>query len=134
MEPAHSETGDCRVEPPASIFVARLSMSHLVPLLEFNQLGQRSIEMERSPDWVKFVLDRPMSSTPGDAFNYNSGNPHLLSAIITKITAMSALDYAKVKLFGPLGISDVSWAHDPKGISFGFGGLYLEPRDMAKLG
>src|SRR5215469_6966151 len=37
MEPAHSETGDCRVEPPASILVARLSMSHLVSLLEFNQ-------------------------------------------------------------------------------------------------
>src|ERR1700722_13873164 len=37
MEPAHSETGDGRVEPPASILVARLSMSHLVPLLEFNQ-------------------------------------------------------------------------------------------------
>ena len=36
MEPAHSETGDCRVEPPASILAARLSMSHLVPLLEFN--------------------------------------------------------------------------------------------------
>ena len=39
MEPAHSESGDCRVEPPASILVARLSMSHLVPLLEFNHLG-----------------------------------------------------------------------------------------------
>jgi hypothetical protein len=37
MEPAHSETGDCRVEPPASILVARLSMSHSVPLLEFNR-------------------------------------------------------------------------------------------------
>jgi hypothetical protein len=36
MEPAHSETGDRRVEPSASILVARLSMSHLVPLLEFN--------------------------------------------------------------------------------------------------
>jgi hypothetical protein len=23
------------------------------------------IEMERSPDWVKFVLDRPMSTGPG---------------------------------------------------------------------
>jgi hypothetical protein len=39
MEPAHSETGDCRVEPPASILFARLSMSHLVPLLEFNLGG-----------------------------------------------------------------------------------------------
>ena len=40
MEPAHSDTGDCRVEPPASILVARLSMSHLVPLLEFNLMDR----------------------------------------------------------------------------------------------
>jgi beta-lactamase family protein len=59
-------------------------------------------EMARSPDWVKFILDRPMSSAPGDTFNYNSGNPHLLSAIITKLTGMSVLEYAKAKLFGPL--------------------------------
>ena len=39
MQPA-SDTGDCRVEPPASILVARLSMSHLVPLLEFNLMDR----------------------------------------------------------------------------------------------
>lgn len=61
-----------------------------------------AIEMGRSPDWVKFILDRPMLSAPGDAFNYNSGNPHLLSAILAKLTGMSALEYAKAKLFGPL--------------------------------
>ena len=92
------------------------------------------VEWERSPDWVKFILDRPMSSAPGDAFNYNSGNTHLLSAIITKLTGMSALEYAKAKLFGPLGIDDVSWQHDPQGISNGGYGLYLHPRDMAKVG
>jgi CubicO group peptidase (beta-lactamase class C family) len=92
------------------------------------------IEMERSPDWVKFILDRPMSSAPGNTFNYDSGNPHLLSAIITKLTRMSALDYAKAKLFGPLGINDLFWSHDPQGISNGGGGLYLQPRDMAKIG
>ena len=47
---------------------------------------------------------------------------------------MSALEYAKAKLFGPLGISDVFWAHDPQGISNGGWGLYLQPRDMAKIG
>ena len=93
-----------------------------------------AIEMERSPDWVKFILDRPMSSAPGDVFNYNSGNPHLLSAIITKLTGMSVLEYAKAKLFGPLGINDVYWQHDPQGISIGGYGLYLQPRDMAKIG
>jgi CubicO group peptidase (beta-lactamase class C family) len=32
------------------------------------------VEMRRSRDWVKFILDRPMSSAPGEEFNYNSGN------------------------------------------------------------
>src|ERR1700722_14778926 len=91
-------------------------------------------EMERSTDWVKFILDRPMSNAPGSAFNYNSGNPHLLSAIITKLTGLSALDYAKAKLFGPLGINDLYWPHDPQGISVGGYGLFLLPRDMAKIG
>jgi CubicO group peptidase (beta-lactamase class C family) len=91
-------------------------------------------EMERSPNWVNFVLNRPMSSAPGETFNYNSGNPHLLSAIITKLTGMSALEYAKIKLFDPLGISEVYWRHDPQGISTGGFGLYLQARDMAKIG
>jgi CubicO group peptidase (beta-lactamase class C family) len=48
------------------------------------------IEMRRSPDWIKFILDRPMSDAPGTIFNYNSGNSHLLSAILTKLTGMDA--------------------------------------------
>jgi CubicO group peptidase (beta-lactamase class C family) len=52
-------------------------------------------QMSRSQDWVKFILDLPMSNAPGDIFNYDSGNPHLLSAILTKLTGMSAVDYAK---------------------------------------
>src|SRR5215469_6718605 len=91
-------------------------------------------QLDNSPDWVKFILDRSMSSTPGAVFNYDSGNPHLLSAILTKLTGISALNYAKAKLFGPLGIGDVSWTYDPQGIPNGGWGLYLQPRDMAKIG
>ena len=80
-------------------------------------------QMFRNSNWVKFILDRPMSSAPGDIFNYDSGNPHLLSAILTKLTGISALDYAEAKLFGPLGIGDVSWSSDPQGISNGGWGL-----------
>ena len=76
----------------------------------------------------------PWPAQPGTEFNYNSGNSHLLSAILTKVTGRSALDYAREKLFGPLGIEDVLWRHDPQGISAGGAGLYLQPRDMAKIG
>ena len=92
------------------------------------------LEMEHSSDWVKFVLDRAMSRAPGTRFNYSDGNAHLLSAIITKLSKMSALEYANAKLFGSLGIKDVSWRRDPQGISIGGCGLCLEPRDMAKIG
>jgi CubicO group peptidase (beta-lactamase class C family) len=91
-------------------------------------------QMERSPDWVQFILDRPMVREPGAAFDYNSGGPHVLSAILSKVTGRSALEYAREKLFGPLGIEDVFCRHDPQGVSAGGAGLYLQPRDMARLG
>jgi len=92
------------------------------------------IEMRRSPDWIKFILDRPMSNAPGDTFNYNSGNSQLLSAIITKLTGMDARDYAKAKLFAPLGISTSNWLRDPQLLAIGGFGLAMVPRDMAKIG
>ena len=92
------------------------------------------IEMERSPDWVKFILDRPMASAPGETFNYNSGNPHLLFAILAKVAGMSAEEFVKARLFGPLGITQWQWRHDPQGMALGGYGLALLPRDMAKLG
>lgn len=92
------------------------------------------LAMERSPNWVQYILDRPMATEPGSAFYYDSGNSHLLSAILTKLTGRSAFDYAKEKLFGPLGIEDVFWRHDPQGISGGGAGLYMLTRDMAKFG
>ena len=97
--------------------------------------GFRSfLAMERSPDWQQFILDQPMSTAPGTSFYYDSGNSHLLSAILTKVTGTSAFDYAREVLFGPLGIDDVMWRSDPQGVSAGGAGLYMHPRDMAKIG
>jgi CubicO group peptidase (beta-lactamase class C family) len=95
---------------------------------------QTLVEFGRSSDLIKFVLDRPMANAPGEVFNYNSGNPHLLSAVITKLSGMSAWDYAKAKLFAPLGIEVSNWHHDPQGITTGGGLLSLYPRDAAKIG
>ena len=48
------------------------------------------MRMYGSPDRTEFVLSQPMSSAPGTKFYYNSGNPYVLSALITKKTGQSA--------------------------------------------
>ena len=40
----------------------------------------------------------------------------------------------ELNLFSPLGIKEALWLPDPQGISNGAWGLYLLPRDMAKIG
>jgi CubicO group peptidase (beta-lactamase class C family) len=83
---------------------------------------------------VQFILNKPMDTIPGTAWNYNSGAPHVLSAIITKVAKMSTCQYAKEKLFAPLGITEFDWEVDRKGIFYGGYGLLLKPKDLAKIG
>ena len=47
---------------------------------------------------------------------------------------MSALEYARQRLFHPLGIEQVIWPADAQGVSHGWGVLHLRPDDMAKIG
>lgn len=91
-------------------------------------------EMFTSEDWVQFVLDLPMARGPGQEYVYCSGNSHLLSAILTKATRLSMLEFAQKHLFAPLGIHEVIWPADPQGITRGWGDLHLHPRDLAKIG
>ena len=91
-------------------------------------------QLEKSDDWVQFVLDKPMATQPGSTFVYNSGNSHLLSAIIKEATGETIDEYAERYLFGPLGITEYHWKKTPKGLPDTEGGLYLKPRDLAKIG
>ena len=93
------------------------------------------MRMYVSPDRTEFVLSQPMSSAPGSKFYYNSGNPYVLSALITKKTGQSAFDFAKKELFGPLGIKSAKWGRvDGQGVTDGEAGLSLAPHDMARIG
>ena len=90
--------------------------------------------MWRSKDWVQYVLDLPMTETPGERFEYCSGTSYLLSAILQKTSGMRSLDFARKYLFAPLGITDGYWETSPQGIDFGYDQLFLTPHDMAKIG
>ncbi|MFM8394859.1 MAG: serine hydrolase domain-containing protein, partial [Acidobacteriota bacterium] len=99
------------------------------------QAGEPTLwEMLSAPDNVGFMLDLPMTDEPGAKFVYCSGGMHLLSGAISRRSGMSAAAFARLNLFGPLGIRQWSWPRDPQQISHGFGNLHLLPRDMARLG
>ncbi|MFX0007455.1 MAG: serine hydrolase domain-containing protein [Promethearchaeota archaeon] len=90
--------------------------------------------MWASSDSVQYILDRPMSDSPGSRWNYNTGASHLLSAILNQVTPNGTLAFAEDFLFTPLGITDYTWSVDLQGNPNGGTLLYLRPRDMAKLG
>ena len=90
--------------------------------------------MEASPDWVQFGLDLPMAYRPGAHWEYCGVDMHLLSAVLQKATGMSALEFARLNLFEPLGIQEAAWPTDPQGVNMGAGNTRLLPADMAKIG
>lgn len=81
-----------------------------------------------------YVLSRPIAAPPGTRFNYNSGGNLMLADILTRVTGTPLEEYARARLFQPLGITDWEWVGDLHGRPMAFTGLRLRPRDMAKLG
>jgi CubicO group peptidase (beta-lactamase class C family) len=109
--------------------------------------------LRRQKDWVTYILQMMGGSGRSGEFQYCTAGTHLLSAILTRTTGMSAREFANERLFGPLGmrilpdyemrfgnIEDVfggklrGWAKDPAGNSIGGWGLTMTFRDMARFG
>jgi CubicO group peptidase (beta-lactamase class C family) len=88
----------------------------------------------RSPNWVHYLLAHSMQSSPGEQMNYNTGNTHLLSAILTKVSGSDTRTFAQKVLAGPLGVTLPKWPQDPQGIYFGGNDMLLTPRQMLKFG
>jgi CubicO group peptidase (beta-lactamase class C family) len=88
----------------------------------------------QSSNWVRYVLARPLVDEPGGRMIYSTGNSHLLSALLTKVTKTSTFEFARRYLADPLGISMPPWMRDPQGIYFGGNEMHLTPRGMLAFG
>ena len=112
---------------------------------------------ESSANWVDTILSTPTAHTGGQQFIYSNASSHLLSAILTEATGRPALDYAREKLFEPLGIRSqpavtpvpkpdranlaaydavpgFAWSVDPQGYQLGYSDIKITAADMVKLG
>lgn len=90
--------------------------------------------LEKSDDWIQYILNQPMETSPNTNWIYNSGASQLMPVIIKKSTDLHLDKYAEKYLFEPLGIKNYYWKKSPKGFPDALGGLYLEAEDLAKIG
>lgn len=87
-----------------------------------------------SRSWVRNALTRPMIRLPGTKMEYSTGNSHLLSAILTKVSKSSTWAFAQETLATPLGFDLAKWPRDPEGIYRGGNDMELTPREMMLFG
>jgi len=87
-----------------------------------------------SDNWVEFALKQPLVAAPGTRMLYSTGSTHLLSAILTKASGMSAKQFAQENLSSRLGFSMSYWPQDPQGIYFGGNDMEMTPRQMLEFG
>jgi len=83
---------------------------------------------------LEYVLHKNLLFSPGSDWYYNDGNPQLISGIIQKVSGTTEETFAVKNLFTPLGIRNYQWEKHHDGLTFGAIGLWLLPRDMAKIG
>ncbi|MDF2651523.1 MAG: 6-aminohexanoate-dimer hydrolase [Paenibacillus sp.] len=102
--------------------------------VSYGQTGNSYTQAIQVADPVLFTLNRPMADKPGRIFNYNTGSTDLLSVILEKATGQSTYEYAKTKLFDPIGIKESYWGQYRSGHFLGGAGLFLKPVDMARIG
>ena len=89
---------------------------------------------EKPSNSIDFVLGLPTYFEQGEQFNYNDGDPHIISAILQQQTGKTTKDWAKEVLFSKLGMENYDWAVYKDGITMGAFGIMTTPREMARIG
>jgi CubicO group peptidase (beta-lactamase class C family) len=85
-------------------------------------------------DLLRFVLERPMVAEPGALFTYNGGLTNILGEAIRRASGLRLDRFSETYLFGPLGVTDLSWYLLRPDFVYASGDISLLPRDLAKLG
>jgi CubicO group peptidase (beta-lactamase class C family) len=83
---------------------------------------------------VRQFLAHDVPHKPGTHFLYNTVGTYVLSAIVTKVTGQTVLEFLQPRLFEPLGIEKPYWQLSAEGYSIGGSGLKLRTEDVAKFG
>ena len=90
--------------------------------------------MDKVKNPVQHLLSRSLYAEPGTLFRYRDCDAYLASASAGVVMNRDLSHLLREQLLVPLGINNVSWESDVEGCFLGSGGLFLTPRDLAKIG
>lgn len=96
--------------------------------------GRINFRRHDETDDLDAMLARPLAWNPGEGFEYDSSNSNLLSYIVQVQSGVTMAEYLQPRLFDPLGIPEPEWIAMYQGETRGAGGLFLTPRNLAKIG
>ena len=115
--------------------VKELTVRHLIEMTAGYRWSEDYTEykIEQKMEWVKSILNRPFSESPGESFNYNSGLTHALSAVIQKTSGLDLCQFTHKYLINPLGLSVEQWSWDPQNFFCGGFNFYMCPNDLLKF-
>jgi len=85
-------------------------------------------------DMTAFVIDRPITQSPGTRWIYSNEGAQLLSPILEAAAEMPLAAYARERLFGPLGMF---WSHfyvDEYYNTVTYGGMETTLTEFARIG
>jgi CubicO group peptidase (beta-lactamase class C family) len=111
-----------------------VTVRHLLTMTSGLNRDEESVSACSDATRLDRVLRLPLGGAPGSIFCYHNGSAHLLGAIVAKSVGMPLDEYAKIRLFDPLGIRNWSWNKEYDGAVPGDTGLCLSPNDLAKIG
>lgn len=94
--------------------------------------GQRPLYA--TDDWVKLSLALPFTDKPGEKFVYNNVGPYLAGVLVQRRAGCTLVDYLTPRLFAHMGIQRPTWESDPRGMTFGAGGLFWTLSELHRFG
>lgn len=85
---------------------------------------------------IDYVASRPRAARPGTAWNYSTGETHVVGALLREATGRWLADYLSEKIWAPFGMeADASWwLESASGLEVAGSGINATLRDYGRFG
>jgi len=138
---------DCLPELKLRATHRKITLHHVLTMttgLKWNEMEltyrnpkNDAIQLYSVPNPSKALFSKPVEYEPGSTWYYNGGCTYVLADVVLQRTGKTIDEYAKEKLFKPLGITKFEWHGSSAWTSTkasAAAGLRLTARDLAKIG